>query len=101
MADWDFRGVGEALGFDFVFEDGVAAGLGLGRGVAEGVGLLTGWICSRAWRNRRFFSSSLVCPRIAVGVSKKHPTQIMMANRFRFRTPQANKRRGIFKSLNK
>lgn len=48
VADWDFRGVGEALGFDFVFEDGVAAGLGFGRGVAEGVGLLTGWICSRA-----------------------------------------------------
>ena len=42
VADWDLRGVGEALGFDFVFEDGVAAGLGLGRGVAEGVGLLTG-----------------------------------------------------------
>jgi len=48
VADWDFLGVGEALGFDFVFEDGVAAGLGFGRGVAEGVGLLTGWICSRA-----------------------------------------------------
>ena len=48
VADWDLRGVGEALGFDLVFEDGVAAGLGLGRGVAEGVGLLTGWICSRA-----------------------------------------------------
>ena len=48
VADWDLCGVGEALGLDLVFEDGVAAGLGLGRGVAEGVGLLTGWICSRA-----------------------------------------------------
>ena len=42
VADWDLRGVGEGLGFDLVFEEGVAAGLGLGRGVAEGVGLLTG-----------------------------------------------------------
>ena len=48
MLDLDLRGVGEAFGFglDLFFEDGVAAGFGFGRGVAEGVGLLTGWICS-------------------------------------------------------
>jgi len=28
------------------FDDGVAAGFGFGRGVADGVGLLTGSICS-------------------------------------------------------
>jgi hypothetical protein len=93
--------VGEALGFGFDLWDGLATGFGFGRGVADGEGLLTGCMSSRAWMKRRFFSSSLVCPRIAAGVSKKHPTQIMMATRFRFRTPQANKRGRIFKSLNK
>ena len=44
----DLRGVGEAFGFgfDFVLEAGVVAGFGFGRGVAAGVGLLTGSICS-------------------------------------------------------
>ena len=44
----DLRGVGDDLAFGLDFELVGAAGFGLGRGVGDGVGFLTGWICSRA-----------------------------------------------------
>ena len=97
----DLRGVGDDLAFGLDLELVGAAGFGLGRGVGDGVGFLTGWICSRASIKRRLFSTSLTCPRVTPAVSMKHSTQMMMAIRFRFRTPQGIKRSGNFKLLNK
>jgi hypothetical protein len=97
--DCDLLELSWVLDFDFPEDLGEEAGFGFGRGVGDGVGLLTGSICSRAWRKRRFFPHRLTCPRIAEGISMKHPTQTMMALRFQLRTPQATSHGKIFKTL--
>lgn len=119
MDFWDFLGVGLGEAFerredwlsgfdvDFFFEEELAfdgelffdGDFGLGRGLEEEDGLLTGLIVSRDLMKAAFFCASLISARRLDGSPQMQQRRTIKLMDFEVRTPKFSKPEFIFKTM--
>lgn len=110
---WDFLGVGLGEDFerdgdllsdvevDFFFEEELVfdGDFGLGRGLVEEDGLLTGLIVSRDLMKAAFFCASLISARRLDGSPQMQQRRTIKLMDFEVRTPKVSKPEFIFKTM--
>ena len=113
MDFWDFLGVGLGEDFerrgdllsdvevDFFFEEELVfdGDFGLGRGLVEEDGLLTGLIVSRDLMKAAFFCASLISARRLDGSPQMQQRRTIKLMDFEVRTPKVSKPEFIFKTM--